>query len=144
MLKYEIELDNNYSWGLLPFIAGCKKPEPTALNHLSAYLIAAKGAKKEFFHSIENDENILNRLQCINHFMGGNKRVLEKGMKLLALVMIHDYKKDVLKDKKRGKYNPVGEGVWNYSTLVRELTDDITKFYWLLIHHLCFGIFNKG
>lgn len=155
MLKYKWEMDNNYCWellvdktaisfrlnikerelltkskvakliGLLPFIAGCKYPERTALNHLSAYLIAAKGAKNEFYHTIEDDEKILDRLQCINHFMGGDKKVLEKGMKLLALVMVHDYKRDIEVDRIRGKYNPLTGGMWSYTELVKQLTDDI-------------------
>lgn len=113
--------------GLLPFIARCKNPERTALNHLSAYHIAAKGAKETFYHSIDDDKDILLRLQCINHFMGGDKKILEKGMKLLALVMIHDYKRDIEIDRSKGKYNPISSGRWNYLKLVEQLTNDINS-----------------
>lgn len=115
--------------GLLPFIAGCDHPERTALHHLATYLIAAKGAKEEFFHNVEDNEDILKRLEGINHFVGGDQKILEKGMKLLALVMVHDYKRDIEEDRLKGKYNPITDGAWSYHLLVDQLTEDVNSIY---------------
>lgn len=112
--------------GALPFLANCNQPERTSLAHLSIYLIAMKGSKSEFYHDTRDNNNVLNRLEAINHFDGGDKKIIEKGMKLLALNMVHDYMRDIEEDSLNNKYNPISAGEWDYKTIVRELTADIT------------------
>ncbi len=112
--------------GALPYLANCNQPERTSLTHLSIYLIAMKGSKKAFYHTSDDNDNILNRLDAINHFDGGDKKVIEKGMKLLALNMVHDYKRDIEEDQLNNKYNPINCGVWNYLEIVAQLTKDIS------------------
>lgn len=84
-----------------------------------------KGSRDAFFHNPNDNNNILKRLDSINHFDGGDKKIIEKGMKLLALNMVHDYKRDIEEDKINNKYNPISFGVWNYKEIVTQLVKEI-------------------
>lgn len=112
--------------GALPYLANCNQPERTSLTHLSIYLIAMKGSKKAFYHNSDDNNDVIKRLDTINHFDGGDKKVIEKGMKLLALNMVHDYKRDIEEDVLINKYNPISCGKWNYKKIVEQLTKDIS------------------
>lgn len=111
--------------GALPFLAGCDEAERTSLAHIGTYLVAARGSKTTFNHNYNDDKGVMNRLEEIGHFKGGNQAILEKGMKLLALNMVHGYMRDIEYDKSINKYNPISAGVWDYKLLVKSLTDDI-------------------
>lgn len=122
----------------IPFLAGCDKAEETALSHLAIYLLALDDSTKEvFFHNPEDDKDVYSRLAPIAGFKGGNQDAIDCCMALLALCMVSNYKKDIENDKKIGKYNPVGAGVWNYEEmsagLITEInsriTEDIKQFY---------------
>lgn len=108
--------------GALPFLAGCHESERTSLCHLSIYIIAMKGSKSAFNHNIEDDHYIMDRLSAINNFIDGDEKIIKRGMSLLSLVMLHGYKRDIKKDKKLKKYNPISSGKWDYIKLVNELS----------------------
>lgn len=109
--------------GALPFLAGCNEPSRTSLSNLATYIIAAKGGKKIFNHSPNDDLEIMNRLKTISSFDGGNKDIITKGLNLLCLNMVHGYKKDCEKDITNNKYNPVTTQKWNYLRTVKSLTE---------------------
>lgn len=111
--------------GVIPFLAGCENPERTGLSNIATYIIAAKGSKKVFKHSFSDNESLLKRLFMISHFQGGDQAIIRKGMMLLALNMIHGYKRDCDKDRMKGEYNPVLSRAWDYNSLVQELSEEI-------------------
>ena len=115
----------------LPFLAGCNKPNQTAAGHLSIYLLSVFEATKSLFHHEEwsDDNEIMRRLQPISNFDGGDPEIFERGMNLLALNMVCGYERDIQKDIFLGKYNPVGEGVWDYSKLKSDLINKIENVY---------------
>lgn len=106
--------------GVLPLIAQCENPKRIALSHIGTYLIAMKGSKDTFNHDYTDDTEISTRLQQINHFVGGDPDILEKGMALLALNMIYGYKRDMDKDCGNNKYNPLNSGKWDYKSAIDE------------------------
>lgn len=111
--------------GALPFLASCEEADRTARSHVAIYLIAANGSKKEFCHNGNDNRDVMDRLSEISHFKGGDEKIIEKGMKLLALNMVHGYKRDVEYDVSINKYNPVATGDWDYKRLVDSLTEDV-------------------
>ncbi|MCK5249705.1 MAG: hypothetical protein KAJ98_07065, partial [Spirochaetaceae bacterium] len=51
----------------------------------------------------------------------GNQRIIDRGMKLLTLVMINDHVHDSDVDYKQMKLNPVGDGHWNAEEIMNTL-----------------------
>jgi len=112
----------------LPFLAGCHEPERTALAHLASFVLAGSdSARAHFDHKKEDDRDPLARLSVISHFEGGSPALIERGMKLLAIVMINGYRRDVRADSAAGEYNPVGAGVWNADQRISSLQADIAS-----------------
>ena len=110
----------------IPYIAGCDNPERIALRHLSIYFLAASKTGKEVFnHSKLDDSNIYKRLESISHFDGGDENIIQKGMDLLSLVMVEGYYRDIEKDKRNNKYNPLNSGAWNYLEIKNMLINRI-------------------
>lgn len=113
--------------GALPYLALCREPERYALAHLSAFVIGgAKGPARELFDHKESDNyDALARLSVLGSFEGGDPAIINRGMKLLAIVMIAGYKKDVAADKAAGRYNPVAAGVWKADALIATLKAEV-------------------
>lgn len=107
--------------GELPFIAGCEDAERTALAHLSIYLIAARGGKVWFNHQKSDNKDIYSRLGLGMSFIGGDKKIIERGIDLLAMVMLSGYNRDRVRDLEAGKYNPLNDGSWNFEQLSAQL-----------------------
>ena len=112
----------------IPFAAGCKDPERTAITHLGTYLMELKGFQKFCAHLPSDDEDIFNRLACISTFEGGNKAIIEHGMYMLALIMIEGYKKSMKKDLLENVYNPFNSGKWDYKLLHNKITKKLTYY----------------
>ncbi|MCR4734158.1 MAG: hypothetical protein K5829_04015 [Treponema sp.] len=112
----------------IPFAAGCKDPERTAITHLGTYLMELKGFQKFCAHLPSDDEDIFNRLACISTFEGGNKAIIEHGMYILALIMIEGYKKSMKKDLLENVYNPFNSGKWDYKLLREFILSKINSF----------------
>lgn len=64
----------------IPFAAGCKEPERTAIAHLCIYEAEIKGFQKYYAHLPSDDDNIYNRLAFISTFEGGNTTIIEHGI----------------------------------------------------------------
>lgn len=110
-----------------PFLANSHNPKQTAASHLSIYLLSVSESTKSIFHHNEwsDDFNIMNRLKPIGNFDGGDKSIIDRGMNLLALNMICGYERDLQKDEKLKKYNPISSGVWNFEKMKNKLIHDI-------------------
>ena len=99
--------------GALPYLAGCRNPERTALAHLAVFVLASRGgARKVFDHAPADDAEPLARLEPIGRFPGGDPAVIRKGMALLGLLMLGGYERDREKDAASGEYNPLNSGTW--------------------------------
>lgn len=112
--------------GTIPYIAKCDNAERISINNLSIYIVSTK-QPKSFKHSQRDDINIFERLSLINNFNSGDDNILLKGISLLALNMIHDYKRDMKEDLANNKYNPLNAGVWKYEIITSELINNINK-----------------
>lgn len=96
--------------GLTPYVADCRLPKRTALNHLSTYVLSTAEPSKSAFKHHPNDNRALNtRLKEISHFNGGNKKVIKRSMDLLTLNMLSGYNRDLKKDQEKGEYNPISD-----------------------------------
>jgi hypothetical protein len=106
----------------IPFLAGCEEAERTAVAHLGTYLLSIRRETKPYFNSRPGDgTSVLERLRLISDFKGGDERIIERGLNLLALNMVADYKRDIEEDARLGKYNPVAAGAWDFESLVTDL-----------------------
>mgnify|MGYP001344891158 CR=1 FL=1 len=110
----------------IPFAAGCEEPERTALAHLATYLIAGSpSCRRAFDHKAADDREALARLAPIADFQGGDKKVIDRGMRLLALIMVSGYRRDLEKDGKSGEYNPLLAKAWKADETIAELSKGI-------------------
>ena len=108
--------------GALPYLAGCERPDRTALAHLSVYMLAAlPGGKDVFAHDFRDNADLFRRLERISHFDGGDARIIRRGMNQLALAMLSDHVHDADEDQRIGKYNPVKAGEWDAAELTGSL-----------------------
>jgi hypothetical protein len=105
----------------LPFLAGCEDAERTAVAHLSTYVLSWRETKSYFNAQPGDNGSVFDRLRLIMSFKGGDHEIIERGMSLLALNMITDYRRDAEEDVFLGKYNPVSDGEFDYETLTAEL-----------------------
>jgi len=109
----------------IPFLSGSKNPERTALSHLATYLLAATTARTIFDHAFHDDHDIMARLETISHFEDGDRSIIDRGMRLLALNMVCGYVRDLAKDEASGEYNPVLSGAWDADVLIEHLKKEI-------------------
>jgi len=109
----------------IPFAANCIEPERTAIAHLCIYIAEIKGFQKYCAHQPSDDFDIYNRLAFISTFEGGNKKIIEEGMSLLALIMLEGYHKTLEEDKMNKKYNPLINGTWDYNKIKKTLYEKI-------------------
>ncbi len=105
----------------IPFLAGCEEAERTAVAHLGTYVLSLRETKRYFNARPGDDMSALDRLRLISSFKGGDARIIERGLCLLALNMVSDYKRDIEEDAALGKYNPIAAGAWDYEDTVIDL-----------------------
>ena len=94
----------------IPFLAGCEDAERTAVAHLGTYLLSTRETKRYFNTQPGDSASPLERLRLGSRFKGGDQRIIERGLCLLALNMVSDYKRDLEEDRLLGKYNPIAAG----------------------------------
>jgi len=106
----------------IPYLASCENPERTALSHLATLVLASRNAtRKAFSHKPQDDANPLARLATIADFQGGDRRIIDKGLALLGIVLVSGYLHDAKRDIQSGKYNPVASLAWNPESLLAGL-----------------------
>nr|MCR4714201.1 hypothetical protein [Treponemataceae bacterium] len=111
----------------IPFVAGCNEPERTAIAHLCIYEAEIKGFQKYFSHLPSDDDDLFTRLRCITNFEGGNRTIINHGMNILAYIMIEGYNCSKIQDLKKGIYNPIANGKWNYKNLKKKILEKIKE-----------------
>jgi hypothetical protein len=113
--------------GCLPWIAGTRKPERDGISNLAVYILSVREAKPWYAHLPDDDRTVFERLQHIMHFSGGSELLKAKGMALIALQMLHDYRRDQESDWQQGKYNPLNAGTWDYQKVRSQLLHTISE-----------------
>ena len=113
--------------GTLPFLAGCEDAERTAVSHLGIYVLSCRETKHYFNPTLSDNKKVFERLRLINNFKGGNKEIIERGMSILALIMVTDYKRDIELDKAIGKYNPIGDSSFDFPSIQKELIEKVNN-----------------
>jgi hypothetical protein len=106
----------------LPFLAGAEQAERTAYAHLSVLLTAARNPRV-FGH--DATDTLEGRLFALSSFKGGDPRIIDRGMKLLALCSLGDHIRDAEFDAAQGKYNPVNAGDLDAKLEAQRLTLEI-------------------
>jgi hypothetical protein len=109
----------------LPFLAECEDAERTAVSHLGTYILSLRETKHYFNATSGDNDSVFKRLRLISNFKGGKKEIIARGMSILALNMVDDYKRDVTLDEIIGKYNPVGDRAWDYEKTREKLIKTI-------------------
>lgn len=105
----------------IPFVAKCINPERIAISHLGIFLMEINGFQKYCAHLPTDDYDIFVRLERISHFQGGDKKIIDHGIALLAYIMLEGYKKSKVYDYKNNIYNPLNSYKWNYSLIKNKL-----------------------
>lgn len=108
----------------IPYIAGCRDADRTATQHVVTYLLAER-ADEIFDHRIEDDHAVEARLERISHCVGGDAKLLRRGMALLELTMVSGYERSVETDRARGVYNPLLSGAWDADEIKSRLVKEI-------------------
>ena len=100
----------------IPYLANCDEPFLLAQANLGHYVMSCGVGKNLYAPTPENSTDVFGRLSPAQ-YKGGDHGIILRGMSLIALNMIADYKRDVEHDRSVGKYNPVGEGDWDFVQL---------------------------
>ncbi len=108
--------------GALPYIAGAREPERVAVAHLGTFVLAGRDRSRLVFdHKASDDGDVLARLEPIADHPGADKALVDRGMRILALMMIAGYARDVEKDRGSGEYNPLLRGTWSAAAMQESL-----------------------
>lgn len=110
----------------IPYLAGCEDAERTAVTHLGTYLLTIR-TNQIYDHKPSDDVDLLRRFKMIDNFIGGDSKIINRGLNLIALNMICDYQRDIEDDKKIGKYNPIAAGNLNFEKRREELVKQINS-----------------
>lgn len=113
--------------GCLPKIAETQTPERDGCSNLAVYIMSTCTTKQFYIHQQCDDADVFSRLHDIMNFNEGNKDIIRKGMSLLSLMMINDYKRDEVEDRDTQKYNPFNSNSWNFDELRNRLLEDYEK-----------------
>ncbi len=105
----------------LPFIARTDFPENDARHNLEIYVGERKFYRDRYKHEPIHDQNPFERIKPMCQFSGGDKRIIDKGLSLMCITMLADYKKDQKEDEQKGKYNPLNSGAWMYEEILLKL-----------------------
>ena len=108
----------------IPFLAACDGPMRCAVSNLSVYMMSVGSAKKAFNATVADDDDVFARLR-LARYEGGDQAIIDRGMALIALNMIADYKRDVIFDVANEKHNPVASGAWDHDEIAADLVRQI-------------------
>lgn len=109
--------------GMLPSIAGTEQPLRDGFTNLSLFLLSKHTPVKDIYdHKPQEDQDIMRPLIPYCHFTGGDERILSRGMHLIAMVLLMDYKKNMDRDLDLNSYNPLNSGQWDYEGIMETLS----------------------
>jgi len=108
------------------YLAGSEDPDRFAVSNLLTFHAATK-ARALFNHRPSDDADVLRRLATIQFGALANRKVVEYGMTILALISLGDHEHDRETDRLEGKYNPIAEGRWSATHLRSRLNSELKK-----------------
>ncbi len=108
----------------IPYLAGSTNPQRVAIANMAVYMMSVTSTKKAFNATPADDQDIFARLE-LARYPDGNAKIIERGMALIALNMLADYRRDVILDIANQKHNPIATGAWDYEALERRLVETI-------------------
>ena len=108
----------------IPFLADCEDPKRTSISHLGTYVLSIRA--KEYANAKPSDNiSVMRRLELLSNFIGGDKKIIKRGMNLIAICMLSDYVRDLGVDALTGKYNPVSSGGVDAELEIERLTEEV-------------------
>lgn len=108
----------------IPFLAGSSNPERVAIANLAVYMASISSTKPLFNATPADDHDIFARLD-LARYPDGDQRIIDRGMALIALNMLADYRRDVIFDVANQKHNPIATGAWDFEELRANLLERI-------------------
>ena len=97
----------------LPYLADCDDRDRIAFAHMAIYLLEIKNATLggDIVGACRSSDfpDVFKRLEMIGNFSGGNRSIIDRGMRVLAWFMIKGYKRTAAADKNNKIYNPVND-----------------------------------
>lgn len=112
----------------IPFLAGCDEALKTSLSHMAITYMAADNSAKDVFSNSFHDTNFIQkRLERISHFSGGDREVIDRGMNLLAYMMISDQLKNYEEDSSKSGYSNSSSTDWNPENEQKKLEEMISS-----------------
>ncbi len=111
----------------LPFVARCSEPKEKALEHLSIYLEKIRPSGSLGDYNPDAVSTVYEDLGILSAFEGGDERIIQHGMYILALIMLEGYKDRSFSDMEKGIENPLNDETWDYYTLKASILDDIKE-----------------
>lgn len=114
--------------GMLPFIAGTEHPFRDGFTNLSLFLLSKHNPVKDVYeHQPQDDKDIMHPLIPFCHFSGGDEKILSRGMHLVAMKLLMEYKKNMDVDLDQNRYNPLNSGQWNYPAIMETLNNCVQE-----------------
>jgi len=110
----------------IPYLAGSEDADRFAVSNLLTFHAATK-ARKLFDHRATDDQDVLRRLAAFHVGAKADKKVVEYGLNLLALISLSDHEHDAAADQKSGKYNPLNAKKWDAAKLKKDIEAKLTK-----------------
>jgi hypothetical protein len=104
----------------IPFLAGSSNAKRVSLANMAIYMMSFGESKDAFNATTDDDRDVFARLQLAN-FGDGDPQIIERGLAMIALNMVADYRRDTVADIVNGKHNPIAAASWDYEELKLEL-----------------------
>ena len=109
--------------GMLPYIASTDNPVRDGFTNLSLFLLSKDSPVEDVYNdNLSGHKDIMRPLIPFCHFSGGDERLLSRGMHLVAMVLLMDYRKNRDRDLDENRYNPLNSGQWNYNAVMETLS----------------------
>ncbi len=109
--------------GMLPYIASTDNPVQDSFTNLSLFLLSKDSPVADVYNDHPQQHmDIMRPLIPFCHFTGGDERLLSRGMHLVAMVLLMDYRKNMDRDLDENRYNPLNSGQWNYQSVMETLS----------------------
>jgi hypothetical protein len=108
----------------IPYLAGSSNAKRVSLANMAVYMMSFGESKEAFNATTDDDADVFARLRLAN-FGDGDPQIIERGLAMIALNMVADYRRDTVTDLVNGKHNPVATASWDYEKLEAELIETI-------------------
>jgi len=114
--------------GLLPFLGRTGNPYRDGFSNLTVYILGTFSPVRNIYsHYPQDDRDVMSRLAPLCGFSGGDRRILARGMHIVALVLLMEYRRHQDEDLRENRYNPLNAGTWDYEAIVSTLKQCVVE-----------------